>query len=188
VTSPSSQPQVPRKGRSLTGFYIGLGVVALLLGLGVWLAPVVQPHYHSWKFRTGDDHNGKHLAWAVDHLASRNVAASAALALLGKPDRRIVAEYDMSKVLPYFNYDLDGQYAIGYLLVVQDGRVVQFANKILRRRWGRWSETRYHGVLWAGTLSTEEVEVNGWLSDGAAAQPSIPDGPRKPKPGPEPKP
>jgi hypothetical protein len=48
----STEPPVPdQRGRSLTGFYIALGVVAALVGLGAWLWTPARIWYYERQFR-----------------------------------------------------------------------------------------------------------------------------------------
>jgi hypothetical protein len=83
VTEPASPPTKP--ARSLTGFYLALGAVAALVALGVWLMPVAQFQYHSWKHRTAQDPNGKSLAWLADCSVRRHLDRAAIKRLLGEP-------------------------------------------------------------------------------------------------------
>ena len=60
MTESAAQPAAPKPGRSLTGFYIGLGIVAALVGLGVILLPYLRLQYaiHQVRSATRERYQG----------------------------------------------------------------------------------------------------------------------------------
>ena len=55
MTEPADQLTPPKPTQSLTGFYVGLGVVAALFLLGVWLRTPAKIVYWEWQARRGGD-------------------------------------------------------------------------------------------------------------------------------------
>jgi hypothetical protein len=89
VTSPAEQPLAPRKGRSLTGFYIALGVVAALIGLWVALRGPIELRYAiyrlqhpAWKANRGDEYGWVILCGAAACRGNRGALE----ALMGRPE------------------------------------------------------------------------------------------------------
>ncbi len=70
---PAKRPLAPKQGKSLLGFYIALGVVAALVGLGVWLWAPMRTRYRDWQVSTSTHKKGSaHVSVqsADDYLAA----------------------------------------------------------------------------------------------------------------------
>jgi hypothetical protein len=90
----------PKKGKSLLGFYIALGVVAALLGLGVWLWTPLKVQYYERQLLDSSDEKPVHEVmyagkkyrvgrqqWAAQKLVQCGPASLPALERLLRPDR-----------------------------------------------------------------------------------------------------
>jgi hypothetical protein len=81
MTSPSAPTSKPT--RSLLGFYIGLGVVAVTVGLVVWLAPTGRLHYHAWRYQK--TRSLDHFMYVANVAISQRMSKESVTALLGRP-------------------------------------------------------------------------------------------------------
>ena len=118
---PDAGDQPAQPGRSLVGFYIALGVVAVLVGLGVWLAPVAQFHYHARKHQRAQDPEGKSLGWLADYAAHRRLDRAAIKQLLGQP----VQERPDCLLYRLNPCPLDSAPLLGYWILLKDDRAFE---------------------------------------------------------------
>jgi hypothetical protein len=121
LSESAEPPDRPKHSRSLLGFYIAVGILAALVGLGVALAPAARFQYHSWRHRTERDPQGKSLKWLADYAARRHLDRAAVKRLLGPPlDER--PNYLTYRLKPC---PLDSAPLIGYFIMLEGDKVLE---------------------------------------------------------------
>ena len=131
---PQATDQPATHGRSLTGFYIGVGVVAALVGLGVWQWTPMKVSYHAQSLRklrtaTATDALGRHFP--ADHLLEADghfrelfglgavregMSYDEVTGILGKPDN-IVRHPDRGARACKWNTSADDGCYEGYIVI-----------------------------------------------------------------------
>ncbi len=123
------EAQKPARRWWLRMIVASAALVAVLLG-AVWLTPVVQLHYHAWRYRRGDNRE-ENLPRLTNKLLEIKASPARVTRLLGpplgekrRPDGRLVLFYEASSIIKSRSGPLSGS-EMGRELVFRGGRLVE---------------------------------------------------------------
>lgn len=162
MTEPADQPA--KRARSLTGFYVVLGIAAALAGLGFWLYTPMRVSYHLHSLRklrtAGADAMGRHFA--PEHLLEADghfqelfrlgavregMSYDRVIGVIGEPDKVLRHRDDGARAYEWGTAADDGCNE-GYVLIFGPDDRAEFVPHRLRPGEQPSSNASGHGPDW----------------------------------------